>query len=70
VATQRILLEEWLPDQPSVSKSVREELNVVPVLNGYTYINSASNYSATASENLNNVFAGDINASFAVFYKA
>jgi len=67
VATQRILFEEWLPDQPSVSKSVREALNVVPVLNGYTYINSAANYSAAASENLNNVFAGKFGGTVTVF---
>ena len=67
MATQRILFEEWLPDQPSVSKSVREALNVVPVLNGYTYINSAANYSASASENLNNVFAGKFGGTVTVF---
>ena len=67
MATQRILFEEWLPDQPSVSKSVREALNVVPVLNGYTYINSAANYSAAASENLNNVFAGKFGGTVTVF---
>jgi len=67
MATQRILFEEWLPDQPSVSKSVREALNVVPVLNGYTYINSAANYSASASENLNNVFAGKFGNTVTVF---
>jgi len=67
MATQRILFDEWLPDQPSVSKSVREALNVVPVLNGYSYINSASNYSAAASENLNNVFAGKFGGTVTVF---
>jgi len=67
MTTQRILLEEWLPDQPSVSKSVREALNVVPVLNGYTYLNSAANYSAAASENLNNVFAGKFGGTVSVF---
>ena len=67
MATQRILFDEWLPDQPSVSKSVREALNVVPVLNGYTYINSAANYSGQASENLNNVFAGKFGGTVTVF---
>ena len=67
MATQRIIFDEWLPDQPSVSKSVREALNVVPVLNGYTYLNSAANYSATASENLNNVFAGKFGGTVTVF---
>ena len=67
MATQRILFDEWLPDQPSVSKSVREALNVVPVLNGYTYLNSAANYSAAASENLNNVFAGKFGGTVTVF---
>ena len=67
MATQRILFDEWLPDQPSVSKSVREALNVVPVLNGYTYLNSAANYSAQASENLNNVFAGKFGGTVTVF---
>ena len=67
MATQRILFDEWLPDQPSVSKSVREALNVVPVLNGYSYINTAANYSAQASENLNNVFAGKFGGTVTVF---
>ena len=67
MATQRILFDEWLPDQPSVSKSVREALNVVPVLNGYAYINTAANYSAQASENLNNVFAGKFGGTVTVF---
>lgn len=67
MATQRILFDEWLPDQPSVSKSVREALNVVPVLNGYTYLNSAANYSGQASENLNNVFAGKFGGTVTVF---
>ena len=67
MATQRILFDEWLPDQPSVSKSVQEALNVVPVLNGYTFINNASNYSAAASENLNNVFAGKFGGTVTVF---
>jgi hypothetical protein len=67
VATQRIIFDEWLPDQPSVSKSVREALNVVPVLNGYTFLNSAANYSAAASENLNNVFAGKFGGTVTVF---
>jgi hypothetical protein len=67
MATQRILFDEWLPDQPSVSKSVTEALNVVPVLNGYTFINSAANYSGTASENLNNVFAGKFGGTVTVF---
>jgi len=67
MATQRILFDEWLPDQPSVSKSVREALNVVPVLNGYSFINTAANYSAQASENLNNVFAGKFGGTVTVF---
>ena len=67
MATQRILFDEWLPDQPSVSKSVREALNVVSVLNGYSYINTAANYSAQASENLNNVFAGKFGGTVTVF---
>ena len=67
MATQRIIFDEWLPDQPSVSKSVRQALNVVPVLNGYTFINSAANYSAQASENLNNVFAGKFGGTVTVF---
>jgi hypothetical protein len=67
MTTQRILLEEWLPDQPSISKSVTQALNVVSVLNGYTYLNSASNYSAQASENLNNVYAGKFGGTVSVF---
>ena len=67
MATQRILFDEWLPDQPSISKSVTEALNVVPVLNGYTFIRKAANYSASASENLNNVFAGKFGGTVTVF---
>lgn len=67
MATQRILFDEWLPDQPSVSKSVQQALNVVPVLNGYTFLREAGNYSGQASENLNNVFAGKFGGTVTVF---
>jgi len=67
MATQRVIFDEWLPDQPSVAKSVREALNVVPALNGYTYLNGAANYSAAASENLNNVYAGKVSGTVTVF---
>jgi len=67
MATQRIMLSEWLPDQPSISESVTDALNVISSQNGYTYINTAANYSGQATENLTNVFAGKIGGTVSVF---
>ena len=34
MATQRIALGEWLPDQPSVVGTLQDAFNVVPIANG------------------------------------
>lgn len=58
MAIQRIAFTEWTPDQPAVVENLSIAKNVVPALNGYTPFPLAVDYSASASENLNNVFAG------------
>ena len=55
--TQRIAFKDWLPDQPSILDSVSEANNVIPLAVGYGPFKSPVNFSGTASEALNNVFA-------------
>jgi len=62
LATQRIALGEWLPDQPSVVGTLQDAFNVIPIANGYAPFPLAVNYSNAASDTLNNVFAGRFNA--------
>ena len=62
MATQRIALGEWLPDQPSVVGTLQDAFNVIPIANGYAPFPLAVNYSNAASDTLNNVFAGRFNA--------
>ena len=57
MATNRINLTEWLPDQPSTVGALIDVNNTVPLTIGYSPFPSAVNYSNSASENLNNVTA-------------
>lgn len=58
MATTRINFEEWLPDQPGLTGTVKDALNVVPQAVGYGPLKEPVNYSDPASEDLNNVIAG------------
>lgn len=62
MAISRITFGEWTPDQPGITNGLRRAENVYPKLVGYGAIPSVVNYSAQASENLNNVVAGKTTA--------
>ena len=67
MTTQRIQFKEWLPDQPSIIDTVSQANNVIPLAIGYGPFKSAVNYSAAATEDLNNCFAAKVNTSISVF---
>lgn len=58
MATKRLVFGEWLPDQPGLTGSITDALNVVPELNGYGPIPSVVDLSDSASENLLTTFVG------------
>lgn len=58
MATKRIPLGEWLPDQPSVVGTIQDIESLVPVANGYAPFPTAVDYSNGAVGNITNVFAG------------
>ena len=55
---QNITFTEWTPDQPSIVENLSEAKNVVAAAVGYIPFPTAVDYSLSASEDLNNVFAG------------
>ena len=57
MAISRITFGEWTPDQPGLTNGLQRAENVFAKATGYGAISSAANYSADASENLNNVVA-------------
>ena len=65
--TQKIQFKDWLPDQPAILDAVSEANNTIPLAVGYGPFKSAVDYSASASENLNNVFAAKVNADVTIF---
>jgi hypothetical protein len=67
MATQRITFTEWTPDQPSVVENLSVAKNVCPAAIGFIPMPLAEDYSQSASENLNNVFAGRFSATTNVF---
>lgn len=67
MATQRITFTEWTPDLAGVAENLSIAKNVVPTALGYNPFPLAVDYSAAASENLNNVFAGKFSATTTVF---
>jgi hypothetical protein len=58
MATQRIEFTEWTPDQPSVVRNLSKAEGVYATAVGYSPFPTAVDYSQSASESLNNVFAG------------
>ena len=67
MATQRIEFTEWTPDLAGVAENLSVAQNVVPTILGYNPFPLAVDYSAAASENLNNVFAGKFSATTNIF---
>lgn len=65
--TQRITFTEWTPDLAGVAENLSIAQNVVPTALGYNPFPLAVDYSAAASENLNNVFAGKFSATTNIF---
>ena len=55
---QKILLGEWLPDQPGVTGAVTDAKNCYPVSNGYAPFDSEVDYSDSAAIDLIVTFAG------------
>jgi len=67
MATQRIAFTEWTPDLAGVAENLSVAQNVVATALGYNPFPLAVNYSAAASESLNNVFAGKFSSTTNVF---
>lgn len=64
---QKILLGEWLPDQPGVAGAVMDAKNCYPVSNGYAPFKSESDYSANAATDLIVTFAGKFDSVTTLF---
>lgn len=64
---QRINFGEWLPDQPGMTGALQTAKNVVAQTTGYGPLPDITDYSLSASENLNSVGAGKISASTTLF---
>lgn len=58
MATQTVEFTEWTPDQPSVIRNLSRASGVYATAVGFSPFPSPVDYSQSASENLNNVFAG------------
>lgn len=58
---------EWTPDQPGIAGGLTEAKNVYPIAAGYAPFPLAVDYSAAASETLNNVVAGKSGATTQIF---
>jgi hypothetical protein len=68
MAISRVSFGEWTPDQPGITNGLQKAENVFPQAIGYGPIQSAIDYSASASENLNNLVAGKtVNGATLVF---
>jgi len=65
--SQRITFTEWTPDQPSIVENLSIAKNVVPAGVGFTPFPTAVDYSAAASENINNIFAGRFSTTTSIF---
>ena len=64
---QRLTFGEWLPDQPGISGALQTANNVVAQVIGYGPFPEPVDLSASASENLNSVFAGEFGATSNIF---
>jgi hypothetical protein len=68
MAISRITFGEWTPDQPGITNGLRRAENVYSKLVGYGALPTVVNYSASASENLNNVVAGKTTAGATIVF--
>lgn len=68
MAISRITFGEWTPDQPGITNGLRRAENVYSKLVGYGAIPTVVDYSASASENLNNVVAGKTTAGATIVF--
>jgi len=67
MALQQVVFTEWTPDQPSIVENLSIAKNVVPAAVGYIPFPLPVDYSLSASESLNNVFAGRFSATTNIF---
>jgi hypothetical protein len=67
MAISRVVLGEWLPDQPAIVDSLKDATNVVPLSIGYGSFPSSVDYSNAASEDLLVAFAGKYATSTQLF---
>jgi len=67
MAIKRLVLGEWVPDQPGLTGALTEAKNVVPRLTGYGPLPSAKALSDSASENLITTFVGKFGGTIQLF---
>lgn len=67
MAQTRIVLGEWMPDQPGIAGALTEAKNVIPVAIGYSPFTSEVDLSAAASQNLLTTFAGKFSGTTVLF---
>lgn len=67
MAQTRIVLGEWMPDQPGLSGALTEAKNVIPMAIGYGPFTSEVDLSGDASQNLLTVFSGRFSATTLLF---
>jgi len=67
MAISRLILGEWLPDQPAVVDSLKVAQNVVPLSVGYSGFPASENYSNAASEPLLRSFAAKFGSTTQLF---
>jgi hypothetical protein len=67
MAVSRIVLGEWLPDQPAIVDSLKIAQNVVPLSIGYSGFPASENYSNNASETLLRTFASKFGTTTQLF---
>lgn len=67
MAKNKVLLGEWLPDQPGVTGAVTEAVNCYPITNGYAPFKGEANLSDDAGAELLLTFAGKFANSISLF---
>lgn len=67
MAIKRLVLGEWVPDQPGLTGALTEAKNVVPRLTGYGPLPSVKALSDSASENLITTFVGKFGGTIQLF---
>lgn len=67
MAQTRIVLGEWLPDQPGIAGALTEAKNVIPLSIGYGPFTSEVNLSGNASQNLLTAFSGQFSGATVLF---